>query len=98
MPYYFNAKDNNAFLLYNNVRIWQNESRNDFRAEEIGVDPVYIKAGVDAIISDVIRPFADKLWEYLDNASDEGWKFMQSFDEYSMRAYVSPSREPRTPK
>lgn len=89
VPFYFTPKNNNGFLLYNNVRVRQNEPSNDFRAAEIGVDPAYIKAGADAIFSDVIRPFSDRLWQDLDNGTDDGWKYLQSYDEYSVRAYMS---------
>jgi hypothetical protein len=87
--YYYDSKDNNAFLFFNNVRARQNGPDNDFRAEKLGIDPVYIEAGVDAIVSDVRRPFVDKLWKDLDTGSDEGWEYMRTYDGYSMRAYMS---------
>jgi len=100
-PFYFvGAGNNNTFYEYNGVRVRQNAmpAQDPFKAKEViqdvNSDP-YISAGTKAIVDDVIDPFATRLLEDLkkdfdfDVAGSPGWKYMQSFDLYSTRAYMS---------
>ena len=94
-PFYFEgAGTNNAFLSYNGVTVRQNAvpPGDPFKANQVikDVDPnPYITAGTKAITDDVIAPFATRLLEDLQNGGTSGWKYMQSFDKYSTRAYMS---------
>jgi monoamine oxidase len=103
--YYVAAGTNDTFYYYNGVRVRQNEmpAQDPFKAKEVirdvHADP-YIAAGTKAIIDDVINPFATRLLEDLkqnfdfDVSESPGWKYMQSFDLYSIRAYMSIKYSP----
>lgn len=88
IPYYYKA--DNGFYYFNGVREpVSKKPRGDFRGAEIGVDAEYIKAGADAITSDVVDPFVKLLIDDLIHGTKEGWKQMKENDSYSVRAYMA---------
>lgn len=95
-PYYFKAVLNNGYLLYNNKRARMNAipTGDAFDAKSVGVTDPYIAAGVEPIVSDVIHPFAVRLEEDLKTGGKEGWRYMQQYDQYSARAYMSVTYKP----
>jgi len=96
-PFYFTA--NNTLYSYNGVTVKQNAmpAQDPFKANQViqDVDPkLYITTGTKAITDDVIAPFATGLLEDLKNHDTAGWKYMQGFDKYSTRAYMSLKYQP----
>ncbi|KAG1751233.1 hypothetical protein EDB19DRAFT_1676233 [Suillus lakei] len=94
-PFYFvGGGNNNTLYSYNGVTVRQNAMppQDPFKADQVIQDVVdsspYITAGVKAIMDDVIGPFATRLLDDLNTGGSEGWKYMQSFDHYSTRAYM----------
>ncbi|KAF9466955.1 hypothetical protein BDZ94DRAFT_1305819 [Collybia nuda] len=95
----FRFEDDNAFDSYNGVTVRQGEKPNaeTFKADQVIEDAdaaLYIKAGPENIVNDVIAPFAIRLLDDLKNGGSEGWKCMKSFDQYSTRAYMSLKYKP----
>lgn len=53
-------------------------------------DPTpYITCGVDNLVNDVIKPFAKGILADLNTGKQDGWEYMEQFDKYSTRAYMS---------
>jgi monoamine oxidase len=89
-----------AFYDYNDVTVRQSEvpPGDPFKAsqviKDVNPDP-YIAAGTSAIVDDVIRPFATGILKDLkkhldfDKFHGPGWVYMQGYDLYSTRAYMS---------
>jgi hypothetical protein len=99
IPYYFTAKDNNAYLYYNGIRRrGNNVAGESFRAEELGVPPEYVSVGWGKIKSDVIRPFARVVSEDLATAipSTVGWDALMKYDSYSTRGFMSNVYRPNS--
>ncbi|KAI5990299.1 hypothetical protein F5J12DRAFT_929879 [Pisolithus orientalis] len=93
IPYYHKAREGPklrpAFYYFNGVRERISDKPGSFRAEKLGVAASYVKAGTDAISSDVVKPFARMLIEDIKQRKKEGWKMMMANDSYSVRAYMS---------
>ncbi|KAI6143733.1 hypothetical protein BKA82DRAFT_36374 [Pisolithus tinctorius] len=93
IPYYHKAREGTnlkpGFYYFNGVRERISDKPGSFRAEELGVSASYVKAGTDAISSDVVKPFARMLIEDIKQRKKEGWKMMMENDSYSVRAYMS---------
>ncbi|KAI5981888.1 hypothetical protein F5J12DRAFT_750746 [Pisolithus orientalis] len=93
IPYYFNAREGPnlkpGFYYYNGVRERISDKPGPFRAEQLGVSASYIKAGPDAIHSDVNGPFARMLIEDMEQGTKDGWRVLMANDKYSVRAYMS---------
>ncbi|KAI6045459.1 amine oxidase [Pisolithus marmoratus] len=92
IPYYMKARDpsNQAFYYFNGVRERISDTPGSFCAEKLGVPTRYIKAGTDAIRTDVVTPFAMMLVEDIKQGKrEEGWRVMMANDSYSIRAYMS---------
>lgn len=91
VPYYLTAKENNGYLLYNNVRVRQNAlpTGDIFDAGNTGIDISYILAGHQNIIDDVVKPFVVALQQDLLDGGTAGWDMLQVNDGYSLRAYMS---------
>ncbi|KAI6141922.1 hypothetical protein BKA82DRAFT_961792 [Pisolithus tinctorius] len=93
IPYYYKAREGfnlkPGFYYFNGVRERISDKPGSFRAEELGVSASYVKAGTDAISSDVVEPFARMLTEDIKQRKKEGWKMMMANDSYSVRAYMS---------
>ncbi|KAI6141916.1 hypothetical protein BKA82DRAFT_28642 [Pisolithus tinctorius] len=93
MPYYYKAREGPnlkpGFYYFNGVRERISDKPGCFHAEELGIDSSYVKAGTDAISSDVAEPFARMLIEDIKREKKEGWKIMMANDSYSVRAYMS---------
>ena len=89
----------NALLSYNGATV----RRSDFAGEDsdifscseriLDTDPKpYIKAGIRAIVNDVIDPFATAIIQDIQNGGIEigpGWTKLMKFDGYSTRAYMA---------
>lgn len=98
-PYYFTAKDDNAFLSYNNRTYRQD-------AVPTGVDAfdakgllgdrwnTYVTVGPKKIHDDVILPFASGLYQDLEVGGNEGWRRLLEKDKYSSRAYMCTEYRP----
>ncbi|TDL14703.1 amine oxidase [Rickenella mellea] len=99
-PFYFTSTPvNNALYFYNGIRVVQCERtpQDTFKADEVILDTdpkPYITAGTKAITDDVINPFATRLLDDLKNGTSDGWTYMQSFDKYSTRAFMSLHYKP----
>ncbi|KAI5990300.1 hypothetical protein F5J12DRAFT_863110 [Pisolithus orientalis] len=94
IPYYYKAREGPnlkpGFYYFNGVyQPVSKEPKGPFRGEEMGVDADYIKAGADAISSDVTKPFVRMLIEDLKHGVKKGWKVMKENDSYSIRAYMA---------
>ncbi|KAI6100915.1 amine oxidase [Pisolithus croceorrhizus] len=93
IPYYFNAREGPnlkpGFYYFNGVRERISDTPGSFRAEELGVAASYVKAGTDAIHTDVIKPFARMLIEDIEQGTTEGWQVTMANDSYSLRAYMA---------
>ena len=109
----FYFTNGNAYYSYNGVTVRQNAvpAQDPFKANEViqDVDPApYIAAGTEAIVNDVINPFATRILQDLeddlkhnfdfDKSGTKGWTQMQSFDLYSTRAYMSTKYLPTLTK
>ena len=99
-PFYFKGAANNDTLFsYNGITVVQNAlpAGDPFQAGAViqDVDPQpYIAAGTKAITDDVIAPFATRLLDDLKNQTTSGWEYMQKFDKYSTRAYMTLAYRP----
>ncbi|KAI6106546.1 hypothetical protein EDD16DRAFT_1523887 [Pisolithus croceorrhizus] len=93
IPYYYKAREDPnlkpGFYYFNGVRERISNKPGDFRAKDLGVADSYVKAGVNPIASDVLKPFARMLIEDTKGRKREGWEMMMANDSYSVRAYMS---------
>ncbi|KAI6143742.1 hypothetical protein BKA82DRAFT_2424013 [Pisolithus tinctorius] len=93
IPYHFEAREGYnlkpGFYYFNGVRERISDKPGSFHADQLGVAPSYIKAGTDAIHTDVIEPFARLLIADIEQGKKEGWRVMMANDSYSLRAYMS---------
>ncbi|KAG1822477.1 uncharacterized protein BJ212DRAFT_1328096 [Suillus subaureus] len=80
IDYHSTSKRQGHFLYFNDQRyqVSQTSRPPDFCAREMGVDSQYIAAGVESIVQDVIRPFAQDLIKDLE----------QNHDAYSLRSFM----------
>jgi monoamine oxidase len=96
------AKDN-GFLYFNGRRgrdVRDISQKNSFLSAAVlpnlppQASAQYIAAGARNIAEDVYKPFVDRLVRDLETGGSEGWHYMQSFDKYSTRAYMSVTYKP----
>lgn len=108
--YYYTASyyttppaQDNGFLYFNARRgrdVTDISQADSFLAAQVlpNMDPQstqrYIAAGARNIAEDVYKPFVDKLVADLETGSNSGWLYMQSYDQYSTRAYMSVTYQP----
>lgn len=88
VPYYYASDKSPGFQYYNGIRV-RIGNHSDFDASALGIDQSYIKAGPSAIIGDVINPFANALYDDLENHTTTGWDKMLGADAHSTRSYMS---------
>lgn len=101
-PYYFTAVDNNAFQDFNGAIYRQNavpaSSSDPYKARSVIFDipdpSPYYTAGPDAILDDVVKPFAEGLYADLQNNTKTGWAHLMRYDHYSARAYMTITYRP----
>ncbi len=87
----------NALMSYNGVTVRQSDNPGGdiFKASELILDTYsapYIKAGINAIINDVIDPFARAIINDLHTRHTligPGWRHLMKYDKYSTRAYMA---------
>lgn len=92
IPFYYHARDGSkpGSYYFNGIREpVSNAPRGPFGAQEMGVDADYIRAGVDAIVSDVVRPFVRMLVQDIETGTRKGWEVLMANDLYSTRAYMA---------
>jgi hypothetical protein len=107
IPFYFTTKPldqpDDGILFFNGVRernVRGTFPGDPFQAAQViqDVDPAivpqYINAGAVSIANDVFAPFVAKLQSDLNQNTDDGWKYMMSFDKYSTRAFMSLAYQP----
>ncbi|KAF8343482.1 hypothetical protein F5887DRAFT_973207 [Amanita rubescens] len=92
----------NTLLSYNGVTVRQSDNPGGdiFKASELILDTdstPYIKAGINAIINDVIEPFARGIMNDLETRNTligPGWRNLMKYDKYSIRTYMSVVYKP----
>ena len=92
----------NALLSYNGVTVRQSDNPGGdiFKASEFILDTdsaPYIKAGINAIINDVIEPFAKGIVNDLETRHTligPGWRDLMKYDNYSIRGYMAVVYKP----
>ena len=92
----------NTLLSYNGVTVRQSDNPGGdiFKASELILDTdstPYIKAGINAIINDVIEPFARGIMDDLETRHTligPGWRNLMKYDKYSIRTYMSVVYKP----
>lgn len=92
VPFYLQARDDSkpGFYFFNGIREpVSNEPKGSFGAEDMDVDVDYVRAGVDAIMSDVVQPFVRMLVRDIETEQRKGWKVLMANDSYSLRAYMA---------
>lgn len=91
IPYYYKTRDKSSpgFYYFNGVHARTDQPKGDFNGKAMGVEPEYITAGTDAIISDVTGPFTRMLIRDMEQGGQRGWEVMRANDAYSVRAYMA---------
>jgi len=88
IPYYFKSDKEPGFQYFNGVRSRIGEG-NNFNAPALGINSSFTEVGTSRIIGDVVGPFAQMLFNDLQNRTTHGWDVMMKNDAYSTRAYMS---------
>ena len=92
IPFYPQALDSSkpGFYYYNGIREpVSNEPKGSFGAQEMDVDADYIRAGVDAIVSDVTQSFAQMLVQDIETGKKKGWEVLKANDSHTVRSYMA---------
>ncbi|KAF8125406.1 hypothetical protein EV363DRAFT_1350526 [Boletus edulis] len=92
IPYYLHGRDGSkpAYYYLNGIREpVSNGPRGDFGARDMGVGADYIRAGVDAIINDVVQPFARMLVQDVETGTRKGWEVLQTNESHTFRSYMA---------
>ncbi|EKM58811.1 uncharacterized protein PHACADRAFT_205061 [Phanerochaete carnosa HHB-10118-sp] len=99
LKYYFKDKLGNSTLFYNDiVKKRTDESKivpKDFNIT--GLPDKWGSLGVEANMSNVIKPFKDGLIKDAKEHSEKGWELMMEYDRYSTRGYMSDRRSDYRP-
>lgn len=98
--YQFSDIAGNSILYYNNINRKRSVSPitpQDFEITGVPARP-WGEIGVEANLSNVTRPFADRLIKDVETGGSEGWKLMMRYDQYSMKAYMAGNRSDAHPK
>ncbi|KZV60672.1 FAD/NAD(P)-binding domain-containing protein [Peniophora sp. CONT] len=95
--YTFECPD--ALLSYNGATIKRRDWKDDpFNSDTVIWDTehgsAYVKARAEAIVSDVIEPFATRILDDLKTGKHAGWDYLSTYDRYSARAYMSTVYRP----
>ncbi|KAG1869404.1 hypothetical protein DFJ58DRAFT_855718 [Suillus subalutaceus] len=104
IDYHLTSKRQGYFLYFNDqcYQVSQTSHPPDFHAREMGVNSQYITAGVENIVEDVVRPFANELIKDLEQNVHTGWHNMMKHDAYLLRSFMSfkyiPSASLRIPR
>lgn len=92
IPYYQKVREgsNPGLNYFNGIREPVSSApKGPFGAKEMGVGDDYIRAGVDAITSDVIEPFARMLIQDIESGKSTGWEVLKANDSHSLRSYMA---------
>ena len=93
IPYYYSARDpaHPGFYYFNRVhqQVEKNVPKGSFKGNDMGVGAAYIKAGSDAIQSDIINPFTRVLITDLETGGKDGWTVLMENDTHSVRSYMA---------
>lgn len=92
IPYYFQARDGSkpGSYYYNGIREpVSNAPKGSFGAQDMGVDVDYIRAGVDAIVTDVTQSFIRMLVQDIETGKRKGWEVLKANDSHSLRSYMA---------
>ncbi|KAF8554373.1 amine oxidase [Imleria badia] len=92
IPFYPQAWDSSkpGFYYYNGIREpVSNAAKGPFGAQEMDVDTDYIRAGVDAIMSDVTQLFAQILVQDIETGKTKGWEILRANDLHTGRSYMA---------
>jgi hypothetical protein len=88
IPYYYTSDKSPGFQYFNGIRV-RIGTHSDFDAPALGINQSYIAAGTSAIVTDVVNPFAQALYDDLANKTTTGWDKMLSADAHSTRSYMT---------
>ena len=96
-PFFFTS--NNTLLSYNDVTVKATDAHFQEPFDSAAViqsknASAYIDVGVNAIMFDVLGPFATRLLADLTNHTTSGWEYLKKYDKYSLRAYMSTVYRP----
>ncbi|KIJ33672.1 hypothetical protein M422DRAFT_182968 [Sphaerobolus stellatus SS14] len=96
IPYYLSVAPGTgpSYKCYNGVQTANVIPLPDFKAKEVGVSQEYLAAGSENIMFDVYHKFLVKLQQDIETEGEDGWKYLQTFDTYSLRAYLAIAYEP----
>ncbi|KAI9573056.1 hypothetical protein HD554DRAFT_2167339 [Boletus coccyginus] len=92
IPYYFQARDDSkpGSYYYNGIREPVSSApKGHFGAQDMGVDADYIRAGVDAIFSDVTQPFFRMILQDIETGKGKGWEVLTANDSHTLRSYMA---------
>ncbi|KIP05274.1 hypothetical protein PHLGIDRAFT_128999 [Phlebiopsis gigantea 11061_1 CR5-6] len=98
--YQFSDIAGNSILYYNNINRKRSVSPitpQDFEITGVPARP-WGELGVEANLSNVTRPFADRLIRDVETGGSEGWELMMRYDQYSMKAYMAGNRSDAHPE
>ncbi|KIJ44562.1 hypothetical protein M422DRAFT_47293 [Sphaerobolus stellatus SS14] len=94
--YYYAAKTGpelqSGYMFYNDIRERISNvtpMTQTFKASEMGVDSEYSKIGPGPIVDDVLKPFANGIFNDILHNETAGWERMMAYDQYSTRGYMS---------
>jgi len=92
IPYYFQARDGSkpGSYYYNGIREPVSSApKGHFGAQHMGVDADYIRAGMDAIVGDVIQPFLRMILQDIETGERKGWEVLKANDSHTLRSYMA---------
>jgi len=92
IPYYFQARDGSkpGSYYYNGIREPVSSApKGHLGAQHMGVDADYIRAGMDAIIGDVTRPFFRMILQDIETGGRKGWEMLKANDSHTLRSYMA---------
>ncbi|KAG6371230.1 hypothetical protein JVT61DRAFT_9855 [Boletus reticuloceps] len=92
IPYHFHSQDGSkpAYYYFNGVREpVSNSPKGDFGARDMDIDADYIRAGADAIVSDVAQPFVRMVVQDMETGTKKGWEVLQANDSHTLRSYMA---------
>lgn len=101
-PFIFESND--TLLSYNDVAVVRDDmqalAQDPFHSAAVIQDTnsssAYVSVGANAILNDVIAPFATRLLADIQNNIQDGWKYLQTYDGYSARSYMALEYRPST--
>ena len=99
IPFYFQARNASkpGFYYFNGIREpVSNLPKGAFGAQDMDIDPDYIRAGADAILDDVTWPFARMVVQDVETGTRKGWEVLKANQSYTLRSYMATKYLPST--